>query len=66
MGSREPKSPLLRFFEAAIIFAMSAYLIKLGCKYLVCSWSVLKIIILIAVIALIIYRIWKFRRDRWF
>ncbi len=59
----QPKRLLERLLEAAIIFALSAYLIKLGACYLTQVWPVIAIIATLLIIGVIIYRIWKRRND---
>lgn len=59
----QPKRLLEKILEAAIIFALSAYLIKLGVCYIAQVWPVLVILATIILVGVIIYRIWKRHHD---
>lgn len=59
----QPKRLLERLLEAAIIFALSAYLIKLGACYLTQVWPVIVILATLLIIGVIIYRYWKRKND---
>lgn len=59
----QPKHLLEKLLEAAIIFVISAFLIKLGVCYILCVWPVLVIIATIVIGGVIAYRIWKRRHD---
>ncbi len=59
----QPKRLLEKILEAAIIFALSAYLIKLGACYISQVWPVLVILATLILAGVIIYRIWKRHHD---
>jgi len=59
----QPKRLLERLLEAAIIFALAAFLIKLGICYLLCVWPYLVIIATLVIGGVIAYRIWKHKHD---
>lgn len=59
----QPKRWLERLLEAAIIFALSAYLIKLAVCYLSQVWPTLVIIATVLIVGVIAYRIWKRKHD---
>jgi hypothetical protein len=59
----QPKRLLERLLEAAIIFALSGYLIKLGVCYILCVWPVLIILATVVIGGVIAYRIWKRKHD---
>ncbi|MCL1976235.1 MAG: hypothetical protein FWG61_08765 [Firmicutes bacterium] len=60
----QPKKLITRILEFAGLFALSAFLLKLGVAYLKEIWVGLLIIAGIAGIAIVGYRIWKIR-ARW-
>ena len=62
MGN-QPKHWLERILEAAIIIAVSAYLIKLAACYVVQVWPVLVILATVVIGGVIAYRIWKRKHD---
>ncbi len=66
MKDEEPTSFIKKILETAIIFAISAFLIKLGVSYILCVWPVLVIIATVVLGGVIAYRIWKRKHDsRW-
>lgn len=54
---------LTKLLEAAIIFVVSAFLIRLGVSYILCVWPVLVIIATVVLGGVIAYRIWKRKHD---
>ena len=59
----QPKRLLERLLESAIVFAVSAYLIKLGVCYILGVWPVLAILATVVIGGVIAYRIWKRKHD---
>ena len=60
----EPRRGLLtRLLEAAVIIALSGFLIKLGIGFLADVWVGLVIIAVISCLGVAAYRIYKFWRD---
>ena len=59
----QPKRLLEKLLEAAIIFVIATYLIKLGVCYILCVWPVLVIIATVVIGGVIAYRIWKRKHD---
>lgn len=59
----QPKRLLEKLLEAAIIFAISCYLIRLAICYLEQVWPALVIIATLVVIGIVVYRIWKKNHD---
>ena len=59
----QPRRWLERLLEAAIIFALSAYLIKLAVCYIAQIWPALVIIATVLIVGVIAYRIWKRKHD---
>lgn len=59
----QPKRWLERLLEAAIIFALSAYLIKLAVCFLSQVWPALVVIATVVIAGVIAYRIWKRKHD---
>ena len=59
----QPKRWLERLLEAAIVIAISAYLIRLAACYFVQALPVLAIIATIVVTGILVYRIWKRKHD---
>ncbi len=55
----QPKRLLEKLLEAAIIFVIATYLIKLGVCYILCVWPVLVILATVVIGGVIAYRIWK-------
>lgn len=58
-----PKRFTTRILELAGLFALSAFLIRLGVYYLLEVWPYLLIISIIVLIGVIGWRIYKHRRD---
>ena len=54
---------LEKLLEAAIIFVIATYLIKLGVCYILCVWPVLVILATVVIGGVIAYRIWKRKHD---
>ena len=54
---------LEKLLEAAIIFVIATYLIKLGVCYILCVWPVLVILATVVTGGVIAYRIWKRKHD---
>ncbi len=61
---REPKKLIVRLLETCAIFALSTFLIRLGVCYLMQVWPVLLVLFIIAIAAIIIYRVWK-HKTQW-
>ena len=59
----QPKRWLERLLEAAIIFALSSYLIKLAVCFLTQVWPSLVVIATVIITGVIAYRIWKRKHD---
>lgn len=59
----EPRGFLTRLLECAIIFALSAWLIKTAVRYLEEVWPALAAIAVIALIGLIGWRVYRHWRD---
>ena len=59
----QPKRLLEKLLEAAIIFVIATYLIKLGVCYILCVWPVLVILATVLIGGVIAYRIWKRKHD---
>jgi len=59
----QPKRLLEKLLEAAIIFVVATYLIKLGVCYILCVWPVLVILATVVIGGVIAYRIWKRKHD---
>ena len=60
----EPRrSLLIRLLEAAVIIALSGFLIKLGIGFLADVWIGLVIIAVVSCLGVAGYRIYKFWRD---
>ena len=60
----QPKKLIIRILEFAGLFALSAFLIRLGVTYLREIWLALIIIGVVAGAAVIGYRVWK-NRTSW-
>jgi len=61
-----PKKLIVRLLEAAAMFALAMFLIKLGVCYLLSVKWVLLVLALLAVGSYIGYRIWKNKsQQRW-
>ena len=54
---------LSRILETAALLALSAFLIRLAACFLCSVWPVLVILAVIALAAIVLYRIWKHKRD---
>ncbi len=61
---REPKKFIVRLLEFCGIFALSAFLIRLGVCYIMQIWPVLLILAILAIAGIIGYRVWK-HRTQW-
>ena len=59
----QPKRLLEKLLEAAIIFVIATYLIKLGVCYILCVWPELVILATVIIGGVIAYRIWKRKHD---
>ena len=60
----QPKRLITRILEFAGLFALSAYLLRLGVAYLREIWVPLLIISAAIVFGAFAYRVW--RRDNWY
>ena len=58
-----PKKFTTRMLELAGLFALSAFLIRLGVHYLLEVWPYLLIIAIIVLVSVIGWRVYKHRRD---
>jgi hypothetical protein len=56
-----PKRLIQKLVEYAALFALTAYLLRLGVCYLKSIWWILIILIAVPAIAVIGFRIWKNR-----
>ena len=59
----QPKKFITRILEYAAVFALSAFLLKLGVSYIVKIWPVLLIIVLVIAAGIVLYKLWN--RTRW-
>lgn len=60
----QPKKLITRILEFAAVFALSAFLLRLGVLYLKeIRWALL-IIALLTAAAVVGYRIWKYKTNR--
>ncbi|MBQ9016129.1 MAG: hypothetical protein IJ109_08415 [Firmicutes bacterium] len=59
----QPRRWLERLLEAAIVLALSAYLIKLAVCFIMQVWPVLVIIATVVIAGVVAYRIWKRVHD---
>ena len=59
-----PKKLVARLLEFAVLFALSAFLIRLAVCYLLGVWWVLVILAAVSVAIIIGHRAWK-NRARW-
>jgi len=59
----QPRRLITRILEFAGLFALSAFLLRLGVAYLREIWQVLLIIAGVIVVGTFAYRLWK--RNRW-
>ena len=59
----QPKRWLERILEAAIVIAISAYLIRLAACYFVQALPVIIVVAALVTAGLVAYRIWKRRHD---
>lgn len=60
---REPKSWIMKFLEASVMFVIAAYLIKLGVRFISQVWPVIVIIATLILTGIVIYRLWKRKND---
>ena len=60
----QPKKLITRILEFAGLFALSAFLLRLGVCYLLGIWKVLLIIAVVIAATVIGYRVWK-NRAQW-
>ena len=60
----QPKKLIIRILEFAALFALSAFLIRLGVTYIKEVWWVLLIIAAVIAAIIIGYRVWK-NRTSW-
>jgi O-antigen/teichoic acid export membrane protein len=51
-----------KIMEVAVVFFIASLLIYLGAKLLIRIWGVLVIVVAVLVVAVIAYRIWRFKR----
>lgn len=62
----QPKSLLTRFVEGAFLFALTAWLLKLGFCYLSKIWVPLVILAVLGIASVIGFRLWKHYKDTHF
>lgn len=63
---QQPKKLLTRILEFAVVLALSAFLIRLATKYLLDAWPVLLVVGVVAIAAVVIYRLLKWKNgERW-
>ena len=60
----EPKNLINKILEAAIMLALSSYLIKTAAYWIQEVWPVLLAIALVIAAMIVIYRIWKHKHDK--
>jgi len=60
---KKTKGPLMTILEAAAIFALSMFLLRLGICYLSQIWWVLLILVVLTVVGIIGWRWWKNRHQ---
>ena len=60
---REPKRLISRILECCALFALSAFLLKLGVAYLEDIWVVLAAIVGVIALAVIVHRILKHKTN---
>jgi hypothetical protein len=60
----KPKKLITRMLEFAGLFALSAFLIRLGVRYILEIWWVLIILAIVTAGAIIGWRAWK-NRSKW-
>lgn len=58
-----PKSLITRILELAGLFALSAFLIRLGVYYLLEVWPYLLVITIIVLASIIGWRVYKHKQD---
>ena len=58
-----PKNWLERILEAAIIIAVSAFLIRLAACYIVEALPIIIIVVTLVIVGIVVYRIWKRKHD---
>ena len=58
-----PKHWLERILEAAIIIALTAFLIRLAACYIVEALPIIIIVATLVVVGIVAYRIWKKKHD---
>lgn len=59
----QPKHWLEKILEAAIIIALSAFLIRLAVCYILQALPVIAIVATLITVGVILYRIWKHKKD---
>ena len=59
----QPKRWLEKILEAAIVIALSAFLIRLAACYLLQALPVIAIVATLITVGVILYRIWKHKKD---
>ncbi len=59
-----PKKLITRLLEFCLMLALCALLINLAARWIMDVWKILLIIILIALTAIISYRVWKYKKDK--
>ena len=59
----QPRRWLERLLEAAVILAVSAYLIRLAACYFAEALPFIIIVVTIVVVGIVAYRIWKRKHD---
>ena len=58
-----PKSFFSRAVEAAFLFALAAWLVRTGIRFLEDVWGAILILLAIAAVVVALYRLWKHKKD---
>ena len=58
-----PKGFFQRLAESAFLFALAAWLVRTGIRFLQDVWGMIILLAGIAAAALALYRLWKHRKD---
>lgn len=58
-----PKRPITRILESAGLFALSAFLIRLGVYYLLEVWPYILIVTVTVVAVIAAWRVYKHKKD---
>ena len=58
-----PKSFFSRVAEAAFLFALAAWLVRTGIRFLEDVWGAILLLLAIGVVGMALYRLWKHKKD---